>query len=152
MTFRAGRLQMSKRAVHWRYFNKSRPPPAWLERLLRMSPADYPAERAARHRVEYYIRLWLATPLWADAQQIRAVYAEAHRRRQLGEDAEVDHIFPLNGHLVCGLHTHANLQVISGRMNQKKSARHYPGAPQLHLFWQSHPDPFHFELESTGNL
>jgi hypothetical protein len=62
-----------------------------------------------------------ATPPWADLKAIKAVYAEASRRKkQTGEAWHVDHVIPLKHPLVCGLHVHTNLQVIPGKENQRK--------------------------------
>lgn len=62
-----------------------------------------------------------ATPAWADHVEINAVYAKA---ALLG--LAVDHIVPLRGKLVCGLHVHHNLQPLSGPENSRKSNRHTP--------------------------
>ena len=43
------------------------------------------------------------------------------RREVTGLEWHVDHIIPLKGRLVCGLHTPDNLQVILGNLNRKKS-------------------------------
>lgn len=64
-----------------------------------------------------------ATPPWADRDAIKAVYLEAGRRRKAGEDVHVDHIFPLQGETVCGLHIAENLQIIPGIENLRKSNR-----------------------------
>lgn len=65
-----------------------------------------------------------ATPLWADHQQIEAVYTEAWCRRFFGEDAEVDHYYPFQGKTVCGLHVHQNLRIMSGSGNREKRNFH----------------------------
>lgn len=57
-----------------------------------------------------------ATPLWADLDAISAVYEEASR---LG--MTVDHIVPLKGKNVCGLHIENNLQLLSRSDNARKS-------------------------------
>lgn len=61
------------------------------------------------------------TPPWADLDAIDAIYAEAKARRLAGEDVCVDHIIPLNGKTVSGLHVADNLQIIDSRLNKAKS-------------------------------
>jgi hypothetical protein len=66
-----------------------------------------------------------ATPLWVGAKEklaIRALYSEAMRLTKLtGEQYVVDHIIPLHGETVCGLHTIKNLRVMTQEENLKKS-------------------------------
>jgi hypothetical protein len=65
-----------------------------------------------------------ATPPWADLEAIRSIYAQCVEiSRQTGIPHEVDHIVPLKGKLVCGLHVPCNLQVIPQRLNRAKGNR-----------------------------
>ncbi len=61
------------------------------------------------------------TPSWADREKIKEVYAEAQRYRELGLDVHVDHVVPLHGKTVSGLHVHHNLRVILAEDNVKKN-------------------------------
>jgi len=62
-----------------------------------------------------------ATPEWVDKCAIRAVF-EAARLMTLktGVPHEVDHIAPLRGRGVCGLHVPWNLQIIPREVNRRK--------------------------------
>lgn len=64
-----------------------------------------------------------ATPSWADMAKIGAIYVECNRRREAGEDVQVDHEVPLKGKKVCGLHVHYNLRIIPTFDNRSKSNR-----------------------------
>jgi hypothetical protein len=67
--------------------------------------------------------LQAATPLWADREAIAALYAEARRlSAATGVKYEVDHIIPLQGKNVCGLHVSWNLRVITKTANARKHA------------------------------
>ena len=62
-------------------------------------------QAAKRHRV----------PAWADLEKIKAIYQEAARTGMT-----VDHIVPLRGRLVSGLHVENNLQLLPGSVNYSK--------------------------------
>ena len=80
--------------------------------------------------------MWYAQPIWADTDAIRAIYKEAVRLRSLGRDVVVDHIIPLYGIDICGLHVPKNLQIITRKYNSQLSNYDWPGQPneQLDMF------------------
>lgn len=79
-------------------------------------------ERERQYAAERRARMVQAMPAWADTQKILAVYAEATRlTRSTGVPHHVDHIIPLKGKFVCGLHVHYNLQVLTATENLRKS-------------------------------
>jgi len=64
-----------------------------------------------------------ATPSWANHFFIDEAYHLAKVREEIvGGKWHVDHIVPLRGKNVCGLHVEHNLQVIPAKMNLKKNA------------------------------
>lgn len=115
-------------------FNKSLPLPKWLMR-------DHDNVNTRRGQ-RYYLNIWHAQPVWANVAAIRAVYAEARRRRRVGEDVHVDHIYPLRGSNMCGLHVHNNLVIVPATENMSKSNVFHPQYEQFDMF-----KPAHFELE-----
>jgi hypothetical protein len=65
-----------------------------------------------------------ATPSWANPEAIRAVYERAaYLTRETGVRHEVDHVYPLQGKKVCGLHCEANLRVVTKSENLSKHNR-----------------------------
>lgn len=63
-----------------------------------------------------------ATPKWADKAAILAIYKECVKiTKETGIPHQVDHIIPLNGVLVSGLHVESNLQIITAEENNKKN-------------------------------
>jgi hypothetical protein len=64
-------------------------------------------------------------PKWADKEQIRHFYEQAKLLTQTtGVAHEVDHIVPLNGKYVSGLHVPHNMRVITKEENYAKLATH----------------------------
>lgn len=61
-----------------------------------------------------------ATPLWADLEKIKEIYLNCPK------SMSVDHIIPLQGKLVCGLHVENNLQYLSRKENSSKNNNYVP--------------------------
>lgn len=71
--------------------------------------------------VRYRARKLRAMPSWVSTKDIEHVYRECRRRTQeTGVIYHVDHIVPLKGKTVCGLHVAWNLQIITAHENQTK--------------------------------
>lgn len=95
-----------------------------LRAKLRAKRTGKLSERNARRKLAKRRQ----TPKWAKAKDLRAIYAYARFLRSVGIDCEVDHIVPLRGSDVCGLHAPDNLRVCLKRDNRSKSAELIPGA------------------------
>jgi hypothetical protein len=93
------------------------------EALEARRPKKEQSEGAAAHRLR---AITAASPSWRDRDKIREIYQEARDLTQLtGVLHEVDHFYPLQGHLCCGLHIPENLRVITFAENRSKN-RHQP--------------------------
>jgi hypothetical protein len=78
------------------------------------STPGYRRAQHAAHRVARKSR----TPRWADRAAIRAIYANCP------EGFHVDHVIPLRGKWVSGLHVEVNLQYLPSSENQRKSNKY----------------------------
>ncbi len=117
------------------YYEKNRLKKLENERQRYQRQADAIKERCAQYRMTHpeKIRFWngsrralqkSATPDWADREQIAALYREASQRwAETGIPHHVDHIIPLKGKGVCGLHVIANLQILTQAENLRKGTR-----------------------------
>lgn len=91
-----------------------------LQRRQREARAAIVRFHAAQRRVAKLQR----TPPWAEADLIREVYRQARELTvSTGVMHHVDHIIPLQGRLVSGLHVHTNLQILPWRENVQKKNR-----------------------------
>lgn len=84
----------------------------------------YPEKHAARQALRRARKLQ-ATPDWLTGAQ-KAQMNRTYKLRDIisdatGEQYHVDHLVPLNGENVCGLHVPWNLQVIPAKENLRKS-------------------------------
>ena len=62
-----------------------------------------------------------ATPAWADQDYIKDLYRNAKEASGIfNVTFEVDHIVPLQGKNVCGLHCEHNLQILTADENRRK--------------------------------
>lgn len=91
----------------------------WYEDNREIRAAASARRRAARLK---------ATPLWLDASQKAEILDIYKKARQLQDSTgikhHVDHIVPLQGANVCGLHVPWNLQVITASENLHKSNKY----------------------------
>ena len=72
----------------------------------------------------YNRQTWIAQPAWVSRDSIREVYREARRR-----GLTVDHIVPLRGEGVCGLHVPWNMRLVDAVTNFAQGNRTWPGMP-----------------------
>ncbi len=97
-------------AARWRAMNPVRVKDSG-KRFRQNNKGNVNAKNAARQA-----HIKTATPPWADLEKIRAIYDAA-----ASAGLEVDHIVPLRGRLVCGLHCEANLRAIEPEENRRKT-------------------------------
>jgi len=74
--------------------------------------------RYALYRAEYDKALKQATPSYANLKKIREIYDDCPPGYQ------VDHIIPIRGNTVCGLHVETNLQYLTPYENNSKNNKY----------------------------
>lgn len=76
-------------------------------------------------KIRYYNKQSKATPTWLSEEQINQMKEKYWLAKDLkavtGEEYHVDHIIPINGENVSGLHVPWNLQVLPSDINLSKS-------------------------------
>lgn len=99
---------------------------AYLKEYVEQNRSKVYAWNAARRA-----RKLQAQPIWANEDLIREFYDAARcLTKAFGMPWHVDHIVPLNSPIVCGLHCEANLQLLPGQENLKKSNLYWPDMPR----------------------
>jgi hypothetical protein len=78
----------------------------------------------AAYTAKYRSSKFKATPPWFEKELVDVVYNKA---KEWG--FEVDHIVPLQGKTVCGLHCWANLQLLAKDINSSKRNHYWPDMP-----------------------
>ena len=92
----------------WREENLEKARKCALE-WARRNPDQYAARRA---------RKYTATPKWANREKIKEIYLNCPK------GYHVDHIIPLQGKLVTGLHVETNLQYLPAKENIAKGNKY----------------------------
>lgn len=120
-------LQVNCRACQQRMQND------WYKRNRRkqLDANDAWRSTSEKHKAARSLRVFVIRnpPKWADRAAMHCLYTEAARRRSAGEDCQVDHIVPIVSELVCGLHVHNNLQLVTCSENSAKGNRTWPDMP-----------------------
>lgn len=93
------------------------------ERVNEINAASQKKYREKRrpYNTERQVRRRAQVASWANLDAIRAIYVECRRlTKETGIPHHVDHIIPLNGKNVSGLHVETNLQILMASENCRK--------------------------------
>jgi len=120
-----GRWQKERRDFvnHRRAERDAQPLPTKDELRAAMREAEHRRKQARAAIVRFHasrrrVAKLQRTPPWANQAAIKAIYADATRlTEETGVMHHVDHIYPLQGKIVSGLHVETNLQILQWRDN-----------------------------------
>lgn len=127
---RENRKRLSEKSKAWRKANPDKAKEVWqaFHNRNKDERASQYAEWARRNRdkrnatsAKRKAAKLRATPKWVNWKKVRAIYRQAKRLQDFtGVPMHVDHIVPLQGESVCGLHWEGNLQIIPASENCAK--------------------------------
>lgn len=107
--FQANKADLVAKNIEWKSRNRESPRETLRKHYI-ANKSQYRAKDALRRANELR-----ATPAWADKEAIKAIYAACPK------GYHVDHIVPLKGKNVCGLHVAENLQILPAAENIRKN-------------------------------
>lgn len=139
--YKQNKDKVRAQALEWHNNNKERSKARQAEYYkansdsLKLQAAEYrrshPEARKAMHAQQRVAKLQ-RTPAWADQKAVNQVYYDCEEINLAAATAGcseffvVDHIIPLQGKLVSGLHISSNLQIITANANAEKSNKFIP--------------------------
>jgi hypothetical protein len=107
-----------QKAAKYRADNPEKHRQSYLNAMRKRKPQKAAAEMARQAAKLHATPSWLTKEDW---KKMDAVYIAARQTSLLaGFNCQVDHIVPLKGKSVCGLHVPWNLRVVSQSYNSKK--------------------------------
>ena len=117
------------RTAEWRELNPDKYAVQLAKAAERGHKPRTPIQKArhASHQSLRCRRLLCARPPWADMNAITAIYLKAQQ-----SGMHVDHIIPLKGKLVSGLHVESNLQLLTPGENMRKRNKFSQEAHNAH--------------------
>lgn len=96
-----------------------------LERAKEARKPELKRARVAKRRAS----ILTSVPCWTNLDAVKGMYQLAQVFRRVGLNIHVDHIVPVQGKTVSGLHTENNLQLLIGSKNIGKGNRAWPDMP-----------------------
>lgn len=132
--YQANKKQYAKKQAEYKKANKSKVA-EWGAKYYAQN-SEKVAAKSKKYRennkehLSAYMRMYSAKrhatklkaiPLWFEKEKVTLIYKKA---QEWG--FQVDHVIPLQGKNVCGLHCWANLQLLDKSSNASKGNREYP--------------------------
>lgn len=113
--------KIAKRVIEWQQNNKEKYAAKSKRCYERTKHTKFAWQALARASKRNAVPKWIDDQL---KQEIQKFYVEARSKtKETGTHYEVDHIVPLMGENVCGLHVPWNLRVITRYENRSKANR-----------------------------